>query len=85
MKTVPKIIITVVVLLAVAVAIWYFAKPKNLPNGASIANGLSTTTNEVTKSGAAIEKVGTAAGSFGSTNPFNVNVNPYQGYKNPFQ
>lgn len=80
MKKTPKIIISIVVLVAIAGAVYYFVKPKTSPNEGSPQADAS----EAVKSGQVIEKVNNTGNSVDKVNPFNVDVNPYQGYKNPF-
>ena len=65
-----KIISVIVVIIAIAVIAFFFYK-----KGPSQENKTAEINTAVQSSVGGIEK----------TNPFKVDVNPYQGYKNPFQ
>jgi len=69
-----KIIIIIIVVLAV-VAIWYFFFPRTVVSPASSAIGAGQE---------ATAKAQDSLNSVGKVNPFNVDVSPYSGYKNPF-
>jgi len=75
-------IIAIVVIVLIVLGFWLFNKPKAkvLPD---TQNNIALTEGE--KIGASVMDAGSVVGeSVGKTNPFEVKVNPYDGYKNPF-
>ncbi len=68
-----KIVLGVIVLVAVIAGIYYAMRPKKqIPEQAPYVPPV-------------VEKVNTSiSDKVGKTNPFDVKVNPYEGYKNPF-
>jgi uncharacterized protein YpmB len=70
-----KKIIVVIVIVLVIVAVWYFLFPKKAVSPVNSAIGLGQD---------ATAKAQDSLGSVDKANPFNVDVSPYSGYKNPF-
>jgi len=68
-----KIVISILVVLVVAVISFFIYKKAQAPSQYGQAAAINTEAQSSVASG--VEKA----------NPFNVDVNPYQGYKNPFQ
>jgi len=67
-----KIIVSIVVVIVVLVSFFVYKKVQapSLKEQADVVNATAQSS---------------VSTSVGKTNPFNVDVNPYQGYKNPFQ
>lgn len=71
-------IIALIIVLIIIGAYFYYASMKSSPSTINnVANG--TTSPEVQKVQSAVSS------GVSNANPFDVNVSPYQGYKNPFQ
>ena len=68
-----KIIISIVIIAIIAVVYFFVYQKAQAPTPKDQAATVSTEAQASVSSG--VDKA----------NPFNVNVNPYQGYKNPFQ
>lgn len=68
-----KKIIVLIVIIIVAVVSFFIYKKAQAPTLIEQAAVVNTQAQSA------------VGGGVGKTNPFNVDVNPYQGYKNPFQ